>query len=162
MSLRTLEQLPQATPTMDTGHSLPSLPSLPKEGSLLSPPSSPERTATLILSEERIHSQPTYEKPASVENRLRSAADVISRIIWDPDFDREDFVIVYEDRFEGRLEASFNTWKRDTTHEEFIPQHRILHIKRRSDGEVVWDRRRRIDKVFLSGNSAFDYLGFLT
>ncbi|GKZ26120.1 leukocyte receptor cluster (LRC) member 9 [Aspergillus brasiliensis] len=96
-----------------------------------------------------------------VENRLRPAADIINRIIWDPAFDGTNYVIGYEDRFEGRLESSFYAWKKETTDEEFIPQHRILYIKRRSDGEIVWDRRRRIDKIFNSGNSAFDYLGFL-
>ncbi|BCR93493.1 DUF504 domain-containing protein [Aspergillus luchuensis] len=101
------------------------------------------------------------QKPEPVENRLRPAADIINRIIWDPAFDGTNYVIGYEDRFEGRLESGFNAWKKETTDEEFIPQHRILYIKRRSDGEIVWDRRRRIDKIFLSGNSAFDYLGFL-
>ncbi|GKZ37318.1 leukocyte receptor cluster (LRC) member 9 [Aspergillus brasiliensis] len=117
------------------------------------------------------------QKPEPVENRLRPAAgiyqdsfpgsvadpkkDIINRIIWDPAFDGTNYVIGYEDRFEGRLESSFYTWKKETTDEEFIPQHRILYIKRRSDGEIVWDRRRRIDKIFNSGNSAFDYLGFL-
>ncbi|GFN14471.1 leukocyte receptor cluster (LRC) member 9 [Aspergillus tubingensis] len=101
------------------------------------------------------------QKPEPVENRLRPAADIINRIIWDPAFDGTNYVIGYEDRFEGRLESGFNAWKKETTDEEFIPQHRILYIKRRSDGEIVWDRRRRIDKIFYSGNSAFDYLGFL-
>lgn len=117
------------------------------------------------------------QKPEPVENRLRPAAgiyqdwfpgrvansitDIINRIIWDPAFDGTNYVIGYEDRFEGRLESGFNAWKKETTDEEFIPQHRILYIKRRSEGEIVWDRRRRIDKIFYSGNSAFDYLGFL-
>ncbi|PTU22826.1 hypothetical protein P175DRAFT_0499363, partial [Aspergillus ochraceoroseus IBT 24754] len=59
------------------------------------------------------------------------------------------------------MEASLNSWKRESTDEEFIPQHRVLYIKRKSDSEIVWDRRRRIDKVFMSGNSAYDYLEFL-
>ncbi|OJK04564.1 hypothetical protein ASPACDRAFT_38121 [Aspergillus aculeatus ATCC 16872] len=159
MALQAPEQVSQVLPTVDT---TPSLISLSKGRSSSSRRSSPERVATLILQEKPIHARQIPKKPATVENRLRPAADVINRIIWDPDYDSDDFVIVYEDRFEGRLEASFSTWKRETTHEEFIPQHRILHIKRRSDEEIVWDRRRRIDKVFCSGNSAFDYLGFLS
>lgn len=87
-------------------------------------------------------------------------ADVINRLLWDPSFDHSDFIIGYEDRFEGRLEASLGSWKKDLTDEEFIPQHRILYIKRR-DGEIVWDRRRRIDTIFHSGNSAFPELAFL-
>ncbi|RAK78455.1 DUF504 domain-containing protein [Aspergillus fijiensis CBS 313.89] len=152
MALQAPEQVSQVLPTVYTT----------MERSSSSRRSSPERVATLILQEKPIHARHIPTRPATVENRLRPAADVINRIIWDPDYDSDDFVIVYEDRFEGRLEASFNTWKRETTHDEFIPQHRILHIKRRSDEEIVWDRRRRIDKVFCSGNSAFDYLGFLS
>lgn len=53
-----------------------------------------------------------------------------------------------------------DSWKKDSTDEEFIPQHRILYIQH-VDGEVVWDRRRRIDKIFYSGNSAFSELAFL-
>ncbi|KAL4809307.1 hypothetical protein BDV18DRAFT_131748 [Aspergillus unguis] len=102
---------------------------------------------------------PPAEEP--VENRLRPAADILNRLIWDDKYDSTDFVIGYEDRFEGRLEASVDSWKRESTDEEFIPQHRILYIKRKSDWEIVWDRRRRIDKIFKSGNSAFDYLAFL-
>lgn len=53
-----------------------------------------------------------------------------------------------------------NSWKKETTDEEFIPQHRVLYI-RHVNGEIVWDRRRRIDKIFTSGNSAFSELAFL-
>lgn len=104
--------------------------------------------------------QQVYEKTRFLALLLINIKDIINRIIWDPAFDGTNYVIGYEDRFEGRLESGFNAWKKETT-EEFIPQHRILYIKRRSDGEIVWDRRRRIDKIFYSGNSAFDYLGFL-
>jgi len=124
----------------------------------------------------------TPRGPESTENRLRPAAgteylntlrslleshtnnptkDVINRIIWDAKFDSEDYIIGYEDRFNGRLEACLGTWKKDLTDEEFIPQHRILYIKRKSDGEIVWDKRRRTDKIFYSGNSAYSWLSFL-
>lgn len=85
----------------------------------------------------------------------------MNRLIWDTAFDATDHVLGYEDRFEGRQEVGVKSWKRDLTDEEFIPQHRVLYVRRRSDGEVVWDRRRRIDRVFWSGNSACVYLDFL-
>lgn len=44
-----------------------------------------------------------------------------------------------------------STWVRETTDEDFIPQHRIKYFKRNSDGEIVWDREGRIDKFFGSG-----------
>lgn len=121
----------------------------------------------------------TPKEPSSTENRLRPAAgnrihqiflnhmltihlDVINRIIWDSNFDSEDYIIGYEDRFNGCLEASLGSWKKDLTDEEFIPQHRILYIKRKSDAEIVWDKRRRTDKIFNSGNSAYSWLSFLS
>ncbi|KAL5049626.1 hypothetical protein BDW71DRAFT_204331 [Aspergillus fruticulosus] len=91
----------------------------------------------------------------------QNSRNILNRLIWDESFDSTDFVIGYEDRFEGRLEVRLSSWKREPTDEEFIPQHRILYIKRKSDSEVVWDRRRRIDKIFKSGNSAFGYLAYL-
>ncbi|PLB44614.1 hypothetical protein P170DRAFT_339583, partial [Aspergillus steynii IBT 23096] len=102
------------------------------------------------------------QTPVSMENRLRPAADIINRIIWDSNYDSANYIIGYEDRFEGRLEVGIGSWKKESTDEEFIPQHRVLYIKRKSDGEIMWDRRRRIDKLFLSGNSAFDFLAFLS
>lgn len=89
------------------------------------------------------------------------APDIINRITWDPEFERDEYVIGFVDRFEGQLEVSMNSWKKETTDEEFIPQHRVLYI-RRINGDIVWDRRRRIDKIFLSGNSAFVELAFLS
>ncbi|BCR86798.1 DUF504 domain-containing protein [Aspergillus chevalieri] len=136
-------------------------------------PSSHENTSSKQVSREaspaasetadEVYRSPrsTPRGPESTENRLRPAADVINRIIWDAKFDSEDYIIGYEDRFNGRLEACLGTWKKDLTDEEFIPQHRILYIKRKSDGEIVWDKRRRTDKIFYSGNSAYSWLSFL-
>lgn len=86
--------------------------------------------------------------------------DIINRITWDSAFERSNYVIGFVDRFEGQLEITMGSWKKETTDEEFIPQHRVLYI-RDTNGEIVWDRRRRIDKIFLSGNSAFSELAFL-
>ncbi|KAJ5648894.1 uncharacterized protein N7484_002617 [Penicillium longicatenatum] len=101
----------------------------------------------------------------SRENKLRPAgvtvmADIINRIIWDSSLSPENYVIVFLDRFQGELEVGFDSWKKESTDEEFIPQHRVLYI-RHVDGEIIWDRRRRIDKIFNSGNSAFRELAFL-
>ena len=35
-----------------------------------------------------------------------------------------------------------------------IPQHRIVYFKRVSDGEIIWDKRKKIDLVFGSGVGA--------
>ncbi|CEO59487.1 hypothetical protein PMG11_04162 [Penicillium brasilianum] len=116
-------------------------------------PSPPRRSAS--------RSPPRISSPfQSGENRLRPAGDIINRINWDSEFSRDDYIIGFVDRFEGQLEVSMNAWKKETSDEEFIPQHRVLYI-RHVNGEIVWDRRRRIDKIFSSGNSAFSELAFL-
>ncbi|KAK2747752.1 hypothetical protein FQN57_001782 [Myotisia sp. PD_48] len=95
-------------------------------------------------------SQKAGSKPKS-GNKLRPAADVISRLRWDPNIDIGDYIIGYEDRFLGVREMALSRWKSEQTHEEFIPQHRVTYFKRKSDGKRVWDRESRIDAVFGSG-----------
>lgn len=87
-------------------------------------------------------------------SKLRPASDVLHRLRWDPNLDPSDFIVGYEDRFLGAKETSLERWKTEQTDDEFIPQHRILYFKRRGDGELVWERRTRIDKVFGSGVGA--------
>lgn len=71
----------------------------------------------------------------------------------DPSLDSGDFIVGYEDRFAGAMEKALDTWKSEQTDEEFIPQHRILYFKRKSDQTVVWERRTRIDLLFGSGRA---------
>ncbi|KAL2006831.1 hypothetical protein VTN00DRAFT_9499 [Thermoascus crustaceus] len=87
------------------------------------------------------------------QSKLRPAVDILNRLTWDSNFDRKDYIIGYEDRFAGSLEMPLDSWKGDSTDEEFIPRHRILYFKRRSDNEIVWDRNKKIDKIFGSGNA---------
>ncbi|KAK4450664.1 nuclear poly(A) polymerase 1 [Podospora aff. communis PSN243] len=83
--------------------------------------------------------------------KFRTAADVMNRIRWDPEMESSDFLVGYEDRFVGAREKALDLWKSEQTDEEFIPQHRILYFKRKSDGEVLWERRTRKDEIFGSG-----------
>jgi uncharacterized protein (UPF0248 family) len=85
--------------------------------------------------------------------KLRPASDILSRLRWDPALDSQDYIVGYEDRFLGAKEIALVRWKTEQTDDEFIPQHRILYFKRRSDGTVVWDRKMRIDLMFGSGAS---------
>lgn len=50
------------------------------------------------------------------------------------------------------MEKALDTWKSEQTDEEFIPQHRILYFKRKSDATIVWERRTRLDLLFGSGS----------
>ncbi|KAF5011118.1 hypothetical protein FDECE_2746 [Fusarium decemcellulare] len=86
--------------------------------------------------------------------KFRTAADVLNRLRWDDGFDANDFIVGYEDRFLGPRERAVEQWKSEQTDEEFIPQHRILYFKRKSDGIIMWERRSRIDDIFGSGIKA--------
>ncbi|KAL4915502.1 hypothetical protein BDW62DRAFT_212637 [Aspergillus aurantiobrunneus] len=63
--------------------------------------------------ETHTRTSPTLENSQPAENRLRPAADIINRLIWDESYNSTDFIIGYEDRFERRMEASVNSWKKD-------------------------------------------------
>lgn len=93
---------------------------------------------------------PTSAKPQGM-GRFRPAAEVLSRLRWDRALDAADFIVGFEDRFAGAQEKALTQWKTEQTDEEFIPQHRILYFKRRSDGRIVWERKTRIDRIFGSG-----------
>lgn len=88
---------------------------------------------------------------------MKTASDVISRIQWDEELSPKDFVVGYLDRFIGIMEKSFTdfSWEDLASVDHFvdlaIPRHRIQYFKYR--GEIVWDKRERIDRVFGSTGS---------
>ncbi|XP_008825982.1 leukocyte receptor cluster member 9 [Nannospalax galili] len=93
------------------------------------------------------------KKPA-----LRTAADVIQRIRWDPLLDPADFTVGYADRFLGVLEEPFGAFCWDEPLAALgpgtlaVPQHRVRYFRFR--GRLVWDRDSRTDLVFGSGRAA--------
>ncbi|KAI9745371.1 MAG: hypothetical protein M4579_007653, partial [Chaenotheca gracillima] len=91
-------------------------------------------------------SKATSSGPRERVPKLRPATDVLNRIRWDPAMDSDDFVVGYEDRFVGAIEIPLELWTSEQTDEEFIPQHRILYFRRRSDGVRVWDRKSKTDR----------------
>ncbi|KAM9310350.1 leukocyte receptor cluster member 9 isoform 2-T2 [Pholidichthys leucotaenia] len=85
--------------------------------------------------------------------RMRTADDVISRILWDPSVDGSEFVVGYVDRFLGVLERPFSDFNWDTNPcdcdysvELALPRHRIQYFTYR--GQRIWDRHTRTDRVF--------------
>lgn len=109
---------------------------------------------------------PQKPKPTTAPlstSKLRPASDVLNRLRWDPSLDPGDYMIGYEDRFLGVRETSLSNWKTEQTDEEFIPQHRILYFKRKGgndgQGEIVWERMTRLDKLFGSGAGALNRHG---
>ncbi|XP_051018208.1 leukocyte receptor cluster member 9 [Acomys russatus] len=93
------------------------------------------------------------KKPA-----LRTAADVIQRIRWDPRLDPADFSVGYTDRFLGVQEEPFCAFCWDEPLAALgpgvlaVPQHRIRYFRFR--GRLVWDRASRTDLIFGSGSAA--------
>jgi uncharacterized protein (UPF0248 family) len=82
--------------------------------------------------------------------KLRQAIEVLNRIRHDREYNIDDCVVGYKDRHIGKIqEKPAADWIMETTHEEFIPQHRIEFI--RKGGDVIWDKKARVDKVFGSG-----------
>ena len=71
--------------------------------------------------------------------KFKGADLIYKRILWDESFNREDFVVGFEDRFLGILEIPFEEFNLKTD----IPHHRIRFFKRK--GELVWDRATKVN-----------------
>ncbi|TSR75286.1 Leukocyte receptor cluster member 9 [Bagarius yarrelli] len=85
--------------------------------------------------------------------RMRTADDVISRILWDTSVDPADFIVGHLDRFLGVLERPFSDFSWDSqvcdcdySEEMAIPRHRIQYFSYK--GQRLWDRDSRTDHVF--------------
>lgn len=128
-----------------------------------SPPSSPKPKTNSATTTSK--SKPHHHKN-SPSSPLRPAQDILSRIRWDPELNVDDFLVGYEDRFVGVKEVELSQWKGESTHEEFIPLHRVVWVRRKGrvdkkggregggdirEGVKVWDRRARVDWIFGSG-----------
>ncbi|KAK6497144.1 hypothetical protein TWF506_004619 [Arthrobotrys conoides] len=85
--------------------------------------------------------------------KLRPSHEVFNRLKWDSKYDASAYVIGYEDRFRGVLEIGVDKWKTEMSDEEFVPMHRVVYFKERKTGDILWDREKRIDKIFGSGNT---------
>ncbi|KAI2469906.1 hypothetical protein F4781DRAFT_204909 [Annulohypoxylon bovei var. microspora] len=105
------------------------------------------------LNEPQTKKEPAVKPPIrpAYEGKFRPAGNVLNRLRWDQGIDSGDYIVGYEDRFSGAMERPVDLWKSETTHEEFIPEHRILYFKRKSDGTTVWDKEERRDEIFGSG-----------
>ncbi|KAK5267111.1 hypothetical protein LTR99_005929 [Exophiala xenobiotica] len=90
-------------------------------------------------------------------SKMRSAQDVLDRLRWDHALDLSRYSIGYLERFSGIKETPAAEWVSEFTEEEWIPQHRIKYFKRTTtetgEQEIVWDRDKRIDKIFSGAGS---------
>lgn len=103
-------------------------------------------------------------EPQAKKKSMRTSEDIYRRIKvclcmshekinnypqWDSQYDSDEFVIGYEDRFDGIMECKLNAFVKDITDDNFIPWHRVIYFKQ--SGAIVWDRRTRQDDIFKSG-----------
>lgn len=87
-------------------------------------------------------------EPLDDSGRLATSRQTYHRIRWDPRLDARQFTIGYEDRSHGEQELAFLEFVPDGD----IPWHRVWWFRR--GDEVVWDRRRRIDRLGRVGDGS--------
>ena len=87
---------------------------------------------------------------------MKTAMDVVSRILWDESLPVHCFLIGYLDRHLGIIEKNFSafSWE-DVSSVDYntlaIPKHRIQYFKYKDI--VVWEKKSRLDHVFGSTGS---------
>ncbi|CAD8115981.1 unnamed protein product [Paramecium primaurelia] len=72
------------------------------------------------------------------QKKFKPTLQVIDRILWDIKFNKEDFIVGYEDRFLGIMEVPFTDFINSQ-----VKSHRVQYFKQH--GKIVWDRSRRLD-----------------
>nr|XP_056720236.1 leukocyte receptor cluster member 9 [Euleptes europaea] len=103
------------------------------------------------LEDHRLTSQDLSPPASGKKPPMKTAEDVISRLLWDTQVPAERFTIGYLDRFLGTLEEPFAAFSWEDLASArpgvlAIPKHRIQYFKY---GErVVWDKASRRDDVF--------------
>ncbi|XP_077979644.1 leukocyte receptor cluster member 9-like [Glandiceps talaboti] len=96
---------------------------------------------------------------------MKTADDVISRILWDKSLPAKRFTVGYLDRFVGVIENAFTTfdWTNDIASVDYnvlaIPRHRIQYFKYKD--VIVWDKNTRLDNVFGSTGGGVTILGVI-
>ncbi|XP_067408173.1 leukocyte receptor cluster member 9 [Emydura macquarii macquarii] len=96
--------------------------------------------------------RPAPKLPApSKKPPMKTAGDVVSRILWDPQLPPDAFTVGYLDRFLGVLEEPFAAFSWEDLASAgpgvlAVPQHRIQYLKYR--GRLVWDKASRLDDIF--------------
>lgn len=82
---------------------------------------------------------------------MKTATDVISRLLWDDSLPQEKFIVGYIDRFDGIVEKPFTAldWNDPAVvdnHSLALPKHRIQYFKYKN--RKVWDKTTRKDFIF--------------
>jgi uncharacterized protein (UPF0248 family) len=118
--------------------------SLPSEHPTPDPPPSPSQLCDTCASPTLSPTSSSTPTPPASKRSFPPAAQVLSRMRWDPAHRPFDYEVGYQDRFEEALMwVPLEQWGRATEEEDFIPEHRI-RVFRRVGGSVVWDREGRV------------------
>ncbi|CAD8191464.1 unnamed protein product [Paramecium pentaurelia] len=81
---------------------------------------------------------PEMLEQKELQKKFKPTLQVIDRILWDIKFNKEDFIVGYEDRFLGIMEVPFTDFINSQ-----VKSHRVQYFKQ--NGKIVWDRSRRLD-----------------
>lgn len=84
----------------------------------------------------------SFKKDAASGGKLRSPKDVLSRLRYGGERKMDEYVVGYIDRQAGILEKPVGEWQEYEEHEL------IAYFKHVPDDLIVWDRARKIDRVF--------------
>lgn len=85
--------------------------------------------------------------------KLRPSQDVLQRLRWDSRFDAGAYLVVYRERGGGTKELPVPSFLAS----QRIPWSRVTAVLHR-DRTLVWDRERRLDRLFGSGETSSEEL----
>lgn len=92
-------------------------------------------------------SYPTNEEEP-IKKSLMEASKIFNRLRTDPDFNFDDFMIGYIDRFKDKLQwKPAGEWDMETTAAAFIPEWKIQQFKNVRTNTVIWDKEKRLDLI---------------
>jgi poly(A) polymerase len=80
--------------------------------------------------------------------KLRPSQDVLQRLRWDARFDVGSYLVVYRERGGGTKELPVPSFLES----QRIPWSRVTKVLHR-DRTLIWDRERRLDRLFGSGET---------
>lgn len=115
------------------------------------------------LKQSKTKSQET-DHCAAKKPSMKTASDVISRLLWDDSLPQEKFTVGYIDRFDGIVEKPFTSldWQDPAivdNHTLALPKHRIQYFK--YNNRKVWDKTTRKDIIFGSTGNGISIYEFM-
>ncbi|TEY45466.1 hypothetical protein BOTCAL_0332g00070 [Botryotinia calthae] len=138
-------EIPHLRPSTRTFHA----PSMPPPN-----PSHPTISPSQTLNPNPLtlpRSLPTQKSPP-----IRTAKNILHRLLHDPSYTIESHLIGYRDRHAGIMFKNASDWKLDPMDEEWIPEHKVLYFIQalpKNKKKFIWHREHKLDLLFGSGGS---------